>query len=278
MSTTMTCLASLMTVAVLAVPAFGAEKVGGTFRFAKAKVTFTHGCAFRVAVETRPGERTTTVFLADRPVDCAAAGAGFHPEAALQAQIKGKGSFVQVTFKADEHPYKGEFSTPSVSDGYPFGFSGQGSQTIAVDTPTRIEGRVFTTRPESFFKDTYEFDFTFALDVSGAAVTGTQLPAGGGAPGSALQAFVAAAARDDEAALGKVMTTDDFATYRMTRAVMKELTPRKVTVLGGLQKGDMAALDVTGTSHGDMTLAGRVLLVRDAGGWKVSDRLLRVTY
>ena len=82
----LTCLASLTTVAVLAVPAFGAEKVGGTFRFAKAKVTFTHGCAFRVAVETRPGEQTTTVFLADRPVDCAAAGAGFHPEAVFQVQ------------------------------------------------------------------------------------------------------------------------------------------------------------------------------------------------
>lgn len=278
MSMTTTCLASLITVAVLAAPALGAEKVGGTFRFAKAKATFTHGCAFRVAVETRPGEQTTTVFLADRPVDCAAAGAGFHPEAVLQAQVKGKGSFVQVTFKADESPYKGEFSTPSVDDGYPFGFSGQGSQTIAVDTPTRIEGRVFTTRPESFFKDTYEFDFTFALDVSGAAVTGTRLPAGGGAPGAALQAFVAAAARDDEAALRKVMTADDAAAYLLTRAALKELTPKQATVLGGLQKGDLAALDVTAVSHDGSKLAGRVLLVKDAGGWKVSDRLLRVTF
>jgi hypothetical protein len=63
---------------------------------------------------------------------------------------------------------------------------------LTTNTPTKVEGRVFSPSPlKTFDGETYTVDVKFSADVI-PALTGTALPAGGGDPAKALATFLAA--------------------------------------------------------------------------------------
>ena len=64
----------------------GASTGSGTFRFDKVTTKFSSACAFRVPDPLVAGKTQTTIVLAEQPIDCAAADAGFDPVAAARAQ------------------------------------------------------------------------------------------------------------------------------------------------------------------------------------------------
>lgn len=63
---------------------------------------------------------------------------------------------------------------------------------LTTNTPTKIEGRVFSVAPmKTMDGPTYAIDVKFSAEVM-PALTGAPLPAGGGDPGKALTSFLAA--------------------------------------------------------------------------------------
>src|SRR5436190_6907636 len=69
--------------------------------------------------------------------------------------------------------------------------SGGLKSEFTTNTPTKIEGRVYSAAPfKTMSGESYTIDVKFVADVV-PAPTGTALPAGGGDPGTALTTFLA---------------------------------------------------------------------------------------
>jgi hypothetical protein len=121
-------------------------------------------------------------------------------------------------------------------------------------------------------------DVTFDLKVESAVTrAGTTLPAGGGEPGKAALAHFAAIEKGDFAAL-KAMAPPDIrqqmeASEKSGQAkemfeLMREITPRRVRILGGVVDGDRATLDFEGVLD-NQPAKGELTMVRVGGSWYV---------
>lgn len=260
----------------LAAGAEAASTGSGTFRFEKVTTKFVAACAFRIPDPLVAGKTQTVVALAERPIDCAAADAGFDPIAAAKAQVGKASGWLSFAIEEGGGRAEGEWSSPKKDDGYPFGLGGSGKLSVTVNTASRVEGRWYTVRPETFFKETFEFDVRFAADVLAGSVSGTPLPKGGGEPGKVFQAYTKAIAASDKKTLQSVMTAEAYAEKAPMIALSKDIDLKTATIVGGLVKGDAAVLEVEGASHADWKMRGRVHMVKDAGAWKVVDTKLRV--
>jgi hypothetical protein len=157
----------------------------------------------------------------------------------------------------------------------------------------RVAGVVTTKGPQTFpHDDTHEFEVSFDLTVMplksapapsapSAPVTrpsvpgkGTPLPAGGGAPGRALLAYVEAMQKGDLDALLKTDATLADATasqlddIRTLLPLLTAAAPKNVNVLRGWVDGDEARLEVEGLVMGQKKKGGAVM-TRVRGAWKV---------
>ncbi len=111
---------------------------------------------------------------------------------------------------------------------------------------------------------------------------GVPLPADGGDPGRAYAAYHEALGRADRAALKPLLSQDqrgfieglekDGKADAHVQALATAHPGRSLRVTGGYAKGDKAVLLIAGESFvGPVT--GEVLLVREAGQWRVDDEI-----
>lgn len=138
--------------------------------------------------------------------------------------------------------------------------------------PDRFAGRVYLPEPEEFFDDTFQYDFTFSAPLSNPnAPVGDPLPAGGGEPGAAYLAWVAAVHSGDLARI-KAMVPAEMATEmdgeeaKMALEFLAAMTPTDVKVLGGSSDGATAVLEVEGMMDGEKA-KGEVTLERVGKHW-----------
>ncbi len=137
--------------------------------------------------------------------------------------------------------------------------SGGTYPTIVLDTtgPERFAGRIYLPEPMKFFDDTIQYDFTFSAPMSNPnAPIGEPLPAGGGEPGKAYLAWVAAVHSGDLKRVRKLVPSemagpleDDDA--KDTLAMISGMTPTSVEILGGSSDGQTAMLEVEGMMDGE---------------------------
>jgi len=257
----------------------------GSFRLHNTTTTFVAACAYRVPDDTTPGAQVTEVLLATIPLDCAAANASFDPVDTLKQQISGrKPAFVTVTVGKNTERLDGGWESAEPYD--TFGFGGQGTPKVTVNTETRTEGRYASGGPQTFFDKTFEFDFSWAADVLGGALTGTSLPADGGEPGAAYRKYVAALAAGKIPPIRALLTKAEGASLlgdndKDAAAMLKfvkKVELKTATIDGGLLRDDTAALNVSGTNWDGDTMRGRVIMRKEDGAWKVSARKLRVVF
>ena len=137
------------------------------------------------------------------------------------------------------------------------GFPGAGLKAaLTANTPSRIEGRVFSPEPVKTMDGTiYSVDLKFAADVP-KPIAGRPLPAGGGDPGKALTTFLSAVAKKNWTAIRAASSPAALkmfeASYRTpaenadTAADLLQawLPARKTKVAGGQLRGDVAILEV----------------------------------
>src|SRR5262245_15406092 len=153
-------------------------------------------------------------------------------------------------------------------------------------TPTRIEGHLLSPLPlKSIDGTSYTVDLRFSVDVAAPPV-GTPLPAGGGDPGKALTAFLAAAQKRNWAAIKAGSSADALKTFDKsyntpaenaeTAADLLEawIPTQKMTITGGQLRGNVAVLDVEGELFPGQLGLSLVQMVKTGAAWQF-DRAAR---
>lgn len=136
----------------------------GFFRMDQTTSTFTSACAFTMPRRDDAAELTTVVVLSTHAVDCAAVAAAEIPARALDQDLERQnGEYVMLWLADGAAEMDGEWAQPAESRG--FSFKGKGDVTHTVRTDARVEGSYRSGGPIQFFKRTYEFDMTWAVDV-----------------------------------------------------------------------------------------------------------------
>lgn len=138
-------------------------------------------------------------------------------------------------------------------------------------------GRVWMDEPDDFFDNLFQFDATFDVATSAppkpAALAGKPLPAGGGEPGKAYEAYRKIMQKGDMVALRKAVTEErakemQGPEFEQMFKLVQAMQPQKVTITGGAVDGDTATLTVTANEKGE-TSTGTVTLVREKGHWRL---------
>jgi hypothetical protein len=150
---------------------------------------------------------------------------------------------------------------------------------LTTNTPDRVAGRIFTPAPVKTLSDsTYSVDVTFSAPVA-RAPAGTALPAGGGEPGNALRAILAARQKKDwpslKAALSPSASDRFIRSYNDDQENLTDLLgtldfwlPAKdAKVTGGTQAGETAVLDVEGVLASGIKALTLVRLIKGPSGW-----------
>ena len=152
--------------------------------------------------------------------------------------------------------------------------------TLTTNTPTRIEGRLFSPSPLKTMDGTaYSVDVKFAADVAPVAA-GTPLPAGGGDPGKAFSALLVAATNKNwpaiKAASGPAalkMFDNDYDTpaekAKSTNDLLNAwIARKKMKITGGQLHGDTAILEVEGEMFEGQNSLSLVRMVKSGAAWQ----------
>ena len=153
-------------------------------------------------------------------------------------------------------------------------------------TATRIDAHVFSPSPlKTMDGTTYTVDLQFGVDVA-APPAGTALPAGGGDPGKALSAFLAASQKKNWAAIKTGSSADALKTFdksynspaenaESAADLLKAWIPlTKMTITGGQLRGNVAILDVEGELFPGQLGLSLVQMVKTGTVWQF-DRAAR---
>ncbi len=137
----------------------------------------------------------------------------------------------------------------------------------------RVEGS-WRTGPREIAGEPAEIDLRFAIALSVTPLAGEPLPAGGGSPGAAYRAYLAAVAAKDFGALQR-LTTGRAAERALGGGFgyFQKDEPRSAEILGGETQGGRATLRVRALTHGGERVSFRVRLERDEDGqWRLAER------
>jgi hypothetical protein len=266
--------------AALLVPAGAAHcsEASGFFRFGDDRADFSHGVAIRWDDPDNPGSSKLGVVLSAEPLDAASAQGNMRPLDALTGQLSYGDPYLQLSLEAGDDGLT--IGHLFVSPGG-FNTSGNGDERIAIEGG-RVKGS-WKLAPKEFFDKTYEADFRFDVALVDLKDPGQALPAGGGEPGKAYSAYIEALAKGNVEAVKAAMTESRgwvFAWAEDEKEIAKALEtealhkPVKVTVLGGWIDGDRAQIKVEGPGRYGGMYAGRVMMVKDGGRWKVDEQNL----
>ena len=162
-------------------------------------------------------------------------------------------------------------------------FSSIGAQKLDLSamTPTHVAGRLYLPKEDEFFGDTYQYDIKFDLPVVDvkppdpkADLKGTMLPAGGGEPGKAYDAYRKVLLAGDIPSLRKKVSKErqadfDDPDFKKMFPLIQEMTPKNVKITAGSIDGDTATLLAEAKDKNE-TSTGKITLVRESGAWKVA--------
>jgi hypothetical protein len=252
------CVVALVTVAV---PAF-ADDAKGQFVVKGGKtsgtVTPTQAAAYVTRDPRDPRNRIAEVVLSEAAIDVHAAAAALQPHShVINQDILDDRNYVMLWIGSDGHvSMNATFSETMTQFIDKVGDSLKA--TLTANTPDRVAGRVFTEKPVTTMGgETYTVDLTFDTAVT-RLPAGTPLGEGGGAPGKALTAFLAAVKKQQWTAIKAGLAPTAVATFDKSYNSPEEnassasdllqawLPKSGLTIAGGEVRGDTADLDVEG--------------------------------
>ncbi|NUO75702.1 MAG: hypothetical protein HOQ32_06780 [Lysobacter sp.] len=255
-----------LALALLAAGAAQAQSGSGYFRYGDARLALKHAIAVAEDPSDPADEHRTLVFLSAQPLDAAPVAAAFDALDAVREQAPA-GGYVRVCIAADGSEC-GLFYSPEG-----FNSGGYGELALQRDEPAHVAGRWQLAQGE-FLGTPYDFDLRFDTAITPAP--GDALPAGGGAPGAAYNAWLAALAKGDVAALRRMggddargrFPEDDPGTVKESLKSLRDGEPQQAQIARGRQHGDQAVLWVEGVDRDDIRRRGRVLMRRSQAGWQ----------
>jgi hypothetical protein len=163
-------------------------------------------------------------------------------------------------------------------------FSSIGAQKLDLKdlSSAHVAGRLYLPKPDDFFGDKYEYDVNFDVPITTvkppdpkADLKGTMLPAGGGEPGKAYQAYHKVLLAGNIAGIKKAVTKERAAEmndpdFPKMLGLVQAMTPKTIKITAGSIDGDNAIL-LTEAKEKDETTTGKVTLVKEAGAWKIAN-------
>lgn len=241
----------------------------GYFRIGEVRLDVSHAVA---VIEDASGEDDahTLVFLSAVPLDAVKIAGAFDPMDAVREQ-EPKGGYIRLCIGADGSDC-GLFFSPE-------GFNSGGYGELKLDRhdAQQVAARFVLAKPEDFMGKDYQFDLRFDSAITPPA--GAALPIGGGEPGRAYNAYLAALAKGDLAALRAMAGEDGAWRYpeddptagkEMLKSARDE-QPVQAEILRGRVHGDEAILWVRGADRDDIHRAGRVSMRKAEGAWRFEE-------
>jgi hypothetical protein len=259
--------------------AAAAGSASGSFRLGATTIAPRHAIAVQA---DRNGETRILVYLSVSPLDASLVAAAFDADDAVSGQVSDEpsGSYLRLCIDAQGFECGLDFAHRGPTRNFSTG--GYGELALATRTAQHVAGRWVLDTPEDFFEETYQFDLSFDVAITGAP--GADLPAGGGEPGEAYRAYLTALAQADFDALRKLageagayrFPEDDPTSAKETLKSLRDEQPLAVEISRGRVDGDRAVLWVRGADRDDITRAGRVLMQRSQGQWRFEEADLDV--
>jgi hypothetical protein len=246
-----------MVVLVSAVAAAG--PASGTFKASKeGAIAPKYATAYAVRDSSDARNTRVELLLSDVPVDLGEIQATLNPHMiAINADALKDRNYVLLWVAPDGGVTMNATFSKTMTQ-YMDNTGGGLQATLTTNSPTRVEGRVFSSAPlKTMDGTTYAVDLKFAADVA-AVPAATRLPAGGGDPGKAFSALLAAATSKNWAAIKaasgasalKMFDHDyDSAAENAQNALdlLNGWVPtQKMKIAGGELRGETAILEVEG--------------------------------
>ncbi len=244
-------------------------------------ITPTVAAAYLVRDQFNPRETEVEIVLSTAPVNVAAAAAELNPHmAAINDAALKDTNYVLVWVKPDGAvSMNATFSRTMTQFVDRTTKGGTLRAELAANTRDKVAGRIFTTSPvKTLDGATYTVDLTFSTPVA-SPTAGTALPGGGGEPGNALSAFLAARQRKDwpglKGALAPRMVemfvkdyNDEAENLADTLQTLDFWLPvRDVAITGGTLRADEAVLDVEGTLASGVRALTLVRMIKGPSQW-----------
>lgn len=145
------------------------------------------------------------------------------------------------------------------------------SAEIGANTAEKVAGHVFTPKPvKTMDGEVYSADLTFSAPVTHAAA-GTRLAAGGGEPGTALKALLAAVASKNWPGIQRNVSARNREMFDGAADAIRFLgisLPKKAAkITGGILRGDAATLEVESELYEGQKGLYLVRMIRVDGKW-----------
>jgi hypothetical protein len=250
-----------------------ASPVKGTFTANGKTVKLNYAYA---STRKNPFDKKKTdvfVLVTDKEVP---AGAQFDDFEIMSLVDKGLSGFT-VQIDPDKSVDSGLLFSPSFKKMHSFSSVGKQKVDVTAMTKDRIAGTISMPAGD-FFDETYQFTATIDVPIlakpaeKAVVLKGTPLPADGGEPGKAWQAYRKAIQAGDIGAIRKSVTKEmaeqtKDPDFKKMLGVIQAMQPKKVKIKSGSVDGDTATLLVDNldekNSHGTVTMQ------RESGQWKL---------
>ncbi len=210
------------------------------------------------------------------------AGALFDEFELMSLADKGtSGVTAQVT--AEKKAVSGTLFSPGFKKMKQFSSTGNQAVTITSWTKDRIAGSV-SVPASDFFDEKFQYDVSFDMPIeskpAAKPLPGTPLPAGGGEPGKAYEAYRKAMSKGDLPAIRKVVIPEmakqtESPDFKQMLPMVQAMQPKKIRITGGSVDGNDATLLVD--SLDEKNTRATVAMRRDSGQWKVAKESWKTT-
>jgi hypothetical protein len=265
-----------------------AQKVSGQFKTSKAVIKPKTVVALPVRSPKNPLNYVTALILAEGTMDVNQAFESLDPRTALINQ-EGMQDKNYITFWIQPDGYVGMNAT--FSEGMvqyidsTKGGGGMSAESLEAlfteNSPNRVAGRIHTAKPvKSMTGETYELDVNFDTPVSHPPA-GEKLTEGGGQPGEAFNAFLAAVKSKNwnqlQATASARVLEGAYAETPAEKAAslvdsVSFLLPKgkNMKILGGMQYADKATLEVKGqmSEEAGSDALYLVRMLKEQGSWR----------
>lgn len=262
-----------------ALPAW-AGPAAGAVKSASGTISARHAVAYVVRDARNPRATRVEVLVTDVPVDAAAFVGEFDPHlTAINLDALRDRDYLLLWVGPDGAATMNATYSKTMTQ-YLNDASGGLKADITRNTATQIEGRVFSPTPlKTMAGPAYTIDVTFSAEVV-PALSGAALPAGGGEPGKALTALLAAVETKDWNGIKAGLSPNrlpafdkDYNTLAENLATAVDmlnawLPTTRARVAGGFLVSDSdAVLELDGERFGSRVLA-LVRMTRTGGAWQ----------
>lgn len=253
--------------------AVAAGSVKGTMTVNGKTFTLSHAYA---TTKPNPFDKTKTdayVVLSDKELPAEAVHDSF---AMMEAVDKVKPSALALEINEDHQINSSMIYSPAFKKMDQVSAAGNQKVEIKAWDATHIAGSV-TVAKDDFFDEEFGYSVTFDVPLEAKpapkALPGKPLPAGGGEPGKAFEAYRKAMAAGDLAAIKKLVSAENAKQmsspeFKEMFDVIRAMQQKNIKITGGAVDGDSATL--TAISLDEKNTTGTIAMVREGGAWKMA--------